>query len=107
MDSESSNDGVLLLAHKVQVGDTLHMRHYIAPHRYHADPSAGTVPAGYRPVTIAGIPYYSNEQPPTGMSLYSDGSCQTVGIAGSEYRAAGAAVTKGPLRLLARVGGPQ
>ena len=82
-------------------------RHYIAPHRYHEDPSAGTVPAGYHPVNIAGIPCYSNKQPPTGTSLYSDGSFQTVQIAGSEYQAAGAAVTKGPLRILARVAGPQ
>ena len=97
----------LLSARKEQVGDALHTRHYIAPHRYHEDPSAGTVPAGYRPVTIAGIPCYSNQQPPTGTSLYSDGSLQTVQIAGSEYQAAGAAVTKGPLRILARVVGPQ
>ena len=79
------------------MGGALHTRHYIAPHRCQEDPSAGTVPAGYRPVTIAGIPCYSNQQPPTGTSLYSDGSLQTVEIAGSEYRAAGAAVTKGPL----------
>ena len=88
------------------MGDALHTRHYIAPHRYHEDPSAGTVPAGYRPVT-AGIPCYSNQQPSTGISLYSNGSLQTVEIAGSEYKAAGAAVTKGPLRILARVAGPQ
>ena len=37
------------------MGDALHTRHYIAPHRYHEDPSAGTVPPGYRPVTIAGL----------------------------------------------------
>ena len=54
-----------------------------------------------------GIPCYSNEQPPTGTSLYSDGSLQTVEIAGSVYQAAGAAVTKGPLRILAQVAGPQ
>ena len=107
IDSESSDDGVLLSARKEQVRDALHTRHYIAPHRYHEDPSAGTVPAGYRPVTIAGIPCYSNQQPPTGTSLYSDGSLQTVESAGSEYQAAGAAVTKGPLRILARVAGPQ
>ena len=89
------------------MGDTLHTRHYIAPHRYHEDPSAGTVPAGYRPVTIVGIPCYSNQQPPTRTSLYSDGSLQTVEIAGPEYQAAGATVTKGPLRILARVAGPQ
>ena len=64
IDSESSDDGVLLSARKEQVGDALHTRHYIAPHRYHVDPSAGTVPAGYRPVTIAGIPCYSNQLPP-------------------------------------------
>ena len=107
IDSESSDDGVLLSARKEQVGDALHTRHYIAPHRYHEDPSAGTVPAGYHPVNIAGIPCYSNKQPPTGTSLYSDGSLQTVQIAGSEYQAAGAAVTKGPLRILASVAGPQ
>ena len=96
IDSENSDDGVLLSARKEQVGDALHTRHrhYIAPHRYHEDPSAG-------------IPCYSNQQPPTGTSLYSDGSLQTVEIAGSEYQAAGAAVTKGPLRILARVAGPQ
>ena len=65
-----------------------------------------TVPAGYHPVRIAGIPCCSYQQPPTGTSLYSDGSLQTVEIAGSEYQAAGA-VTKGPLRILARVAGPQ
>ena len=64
IDSESSDDGVLLSACKEQVGDALHTRHYSAPHRYHEDPSAGTVPAGYRPVTIAGILCYSNQQPP-------------------------------------------
>ena len=106
IDSESSNDGVLLSARKEQVGEALHMRPYIAPHRYHEDLSAGTVPAGFGPVTIAGIPCYSNQQPPTGTSLYSDGSLQTVEIAGSEYQAAGATVTKGPLRFLARVAGP-
>ena len=37
------------------------------------------------------------------MSLYSDGSLQTVEITGSGYQAAGAAVTKGPLHILARV----
>ena len=95
IDSESSDNGILLSARKEQVGDALHTRHYIAPHRYHEDPLAGTVPAGYRPVTIAGIPCYSNQQPPTGTSLYSDGSLQTVEIAGSEYQAAGAAVTHG------------
>ena len=89
------------------MGDALHTRHYIAPHRYHEDPSAGTVPPGYRPVTIAGIPCYSNQQPPTGTSLYSDSSLQIVKIAGWEYHVAGAAVTKGPLRILARLAGPQ
>ena len=69
IDSESSDDGVLLSARKEQVGDALHTRHYIAPHRYHEDPSAGTVPAGYHPINIAGIPCYSNQQPPTGTSL--------------------------------------
>ena len=69
IDSESSDDGVLLLARKEQVGDALHTRHYIAPHRYHEDPSASTVPAGYPPVNIAGIPCCSNQQPPTGTSL--------------------------------------
>ena len=85
IDSESADGGVLLSARKEQVGDALHTRHYIAPHRYHENPSAGTVPARYRPVTIAGIPCYSNQQLPTGTSLYSDGSLQTVEIAGSEY----------------------
>ena len=103
IDSESSDDGLLLSARKDQVGDALHTRHYVAPHQYHEDPSVGTVPAGYRPVTIAGIPCYSNKQPPTGTSLYSDGSLQTVEIAGSEYQAASAAVAKGPLRILALV----
>ena len=88
------------------MGDALHTRHYIAPHQYHEDPSAGMVPPGYRPVTIAGILCYSNQQPPTGTSLYSDGSLQTVEIAGSEDQAAGAAVTKGPLHILARVADP-
>ena len=37
------------------------------------------------------------------MSLYSDGSLQTVGITGSRYQDTGAAVTKGPLHILARV----
>ena len=37
------------------------------------------------------------------MSLYSDGSLQTVEITGSEYQAAGVAMTKGPLHILARV----
>ena len=36
------------------------------------------------------------------MSLYSDGSPQTVEITGSEYQAVGAALTKGPLRILVR-----
>ena len=63
------------------------------------------MPAGYRPVTIAGIPCYSN--PPTGTSLYSDSSLQTVEIAGLEYQAAGTAVAKGPLRILARMVGPK
>ena len=58
IDSESSDDGVLLSARKEQVGDALHTRHYIAPHRYHEDPSAGTVLAGYHPVTIAGDPSF-------------------------------------------------
>ena len=89
------------------MGDALHTRHYIASHQCHKDPSAGTVPAGHRPVTFAGIPYYSNQQPPTRTSLYSDGSLQTVEIAASEYKAAGAAMTKGPLRILTRVAGPQ
>ena len=63
--------------------------------------------AGYHLVTIAGIPCYSNQQPLAGTSLYSDGSLQTVEIAGSEYQAVGAAVTKGPLHILARVVDPQ
>ena len=45
--SESSDDGVLLSACKEQVVDALHTRHYIAPHRYHEDPSAGTVPGEF------------------------------------------------------------
>ena len=57
--------------------------------------------------TIAGIPCYSNQQPPTGTFLYSNGILQTVEIAGSEYQVAGTAVTKGPLRILARVAGLQ
>ena len=44
IDSESSHDGVLLSAYKEQVGDALHTRHHIAPHRYHEDPLAGKVP---------------------------------------------------------------
>ena len=39
--------------------------------------------------------------------MYSDGSLQTVEIAGSEYQATGASVTKGPLPILARVVGLQ
>ena len=39
--------------------------------------------------------------------MYSDGSLQTVEIAGSELQAVGPAVTKGTLRILARVVGPQ
>ena len=107
IDSESSDDTVLPSARKEQVGYSLHTRHYIAPHWCHEDPSAGTVPAGYRPVTIAGIPCFSNQQPPTGTSLYSDGSLHTVEIARSEYHAAYAIVTKGPLCILARVAGPK
>ena len=107
LDSESSNDGVLLTARKEQVGDALHTRHYTAPHRCHEDPSAGTVPVGYHPITIAGILCYSNQQPPARTSLYSDGNLQTVEIAGSEYQAAGAVVTKGPLCILTRVAGPR
>ena len=80
INSESSDDGVLLSACKEHVEDALHTRHCIAPHRYHDDTSAGTVP-----VTIAGIPCYSNQQPPTGTSLYSNGSLQTVEIVSSEY----------------------
>ena len=41
------------------------------------------------------------------MSLYFNGGLQTVEIAGSEYQAAGAAVTKGPPHILAQVMGPQ
>ena len=41
------------------------------------------------------------------MSLYSDRSLQMVDFRVSKYQAAGAAVTKGPLRILARVVGPQ
>ena len=37
------------------------------------------------------------------MSLYSDGSLQSVEITSSEYQAAGAAATKGPLSILAQV----
>ena len=68
---------------------------------------AGTVRAGYHPTTIAGIKCYSNLKQLDGTSLYFDGSLQMVEIAGSEYRAVGAAVTKGPWRILARVVGPQ
>ena len=32
--------------------ETPSTRHYIAPHRYHEDPSADTVPMGYHPVAI-------------------------------------------------------
>ena len=38
---------------------------------------------------------------PEGMSVYSDGSLQTVEITGSEYPAARAAVTTGPLCIRA------
>ena len=93
-------NGVLLSARKEHLGDPPHTRHYIAPHQYHEDPSAGTVPAGYRPVTIAGIPCYSNQQPPTGTSLYSDGSLQTVEIAGSGYQAGVAVTHGGPTAVL-------
>ena len=89
------------------MGDALHTRHYIAPHRCHEDPSAGTVPVGYHPVSIAGILCYSNHQALAGTSLSSNGSLQIVEVAGSEYQAAGTAVTKGPLRILARVAGPR
>ena len=106
LDNESSDDGILPSARKEQAGDALHTRHYVAPHRYHEDPSTGTMPAGYHPTTIAGIKCYSNLKQPDGTSLYSDGSLQVVETAGSEYQAAGAAVTKGPLRILARVVGP-
>ena len=70
-------------------------------------PLAGTVPMGYHPVAIAGIACYSNQQPPAGTSLYSDSSLQTVEVAGSEYQGAGATLTQGPLRILARLAGPQ
>ena len=56
---------------------------------------------------IVGIPCYPNQQPPTEMSLHSDGSLQIAEIAGSEYQLAGAAMTKVPLRIFARVVGPQ
>ena len=70
-------------------------------------PWVGIVPARYHHVTIAGIPCYSNQKQPKGPNLDSDGSLQTVEIAGSKYQAAGAAVTKGPLRILAQIVGPQ
>ena len=38
IDSESSDDGVVLLARKEQVRDALHTRHCIAPPRCHEDP---------------------------------------------------------------------
>ena len=34
LDSESSDDGIVPSARKEQVGDALHTRHYVAPHRY-------------------------------------------------------------------------
>ena len=107
LDSESSGDGILLSARKEQVGDALHTRHYMAPHRYHNDPSAGLVPAGYHLVTIAGISCCSNQKPAKGTSLYSDRSLQTIEVGGSEYQAVGTAVTKAPLRILSRVMGRQ
>ena len=66
IDSESSDDGILLAARQDQVGDAQHTRHYVAPHRFQDDPSVGVVPPGYHSVTIAGIHCYSNLQGPKG-----------------------------------------
>ena len=52
------------------------------------------------------FPQYNQKQL-EGKSVYSDGSLQTVEIVGSEYQAAGAAVTKGPLPIVPRFMGPQ
>ena len=60
IDSESFDDSVLLSTRKEEPDDALHAHHYIAPHRCHEGPLARTVLAGYRHVTTAAIPCYSN-----------------------------------------------
>ena len=56
IDSESSKDGIMHKAREEQVGNLLHTRHYIDPCQNCKDPSAGAIPPGYEPTTIAGIP---------------------------------------------------
>ena len=66
-----------------------------------------TVLPEYAPTTIAGIPCYTNGRQSEGIYLFWDGSLQSAGIVGYIYQTAGAAVTKGTLRIMARVTGPQ
>ena len=52
LDSESSDAGILLSARHEQVGHALQTHHYVAPDRYHDEPSAGTDPASY-PISLS------------------------------------------------------
>ena len=97
----------MLQARTPQVRDPQHACHYVAPTCCAEDPSARRIPLGYHPVTIARIWWYSNQQPPVGLHIFSDGNHKTMEVAGATYEAARAGITKGPLCVTTRVTGPQ
>ena len=98
-DEEDSEDGDMLRAQERVVG----LMEYRAQYHGTAHPpdvdDTGTLPAGFRQVTIGGMVCYTNGKDKTDTTWYSDGSKQN--------NRAGVGIKCGPLEIIARVTGPQ
>ena len=98
-DEEDSEDGDMLRAQERVVGlMEYRAQYYGTAHPPDVD-DTGTIPAGFRQVTIGGMVCYTNGKDKTDTTWYSDGSKQN--------NKAGVGIKCGPLEIIARVTGPQ
>ena len=68
---------------------------------------AGTILAGFSPITVAGHHCYTNGKPKQGTAWFGDGSKLEVPSQEGQVERAGVALSCGPLLIIARVTGPQ
>ena len=98
-DEEDSEDGDMLRAQERVVGPMEYRAQYHGTAHPPDVDDTGTLPAGFRQVTIGGMVCYTNGKDKTDTTWYNDGSKQN--------NRAGVGIKCGPLEIIARVTGPQ
>ena len=106
-DEETDEDGRAMRSQRQQMGLQEYHHQHFAHSTPPTDQGVGVVPPGYSAVTIAGVECYSNGGKKHGTDWYSDGSKVQARICHYHVKRAAVAVTRGGLKVLARVSGPQ